>query len=101
MTSVTFTQAHLTSLKRLTTPLGQRIYAVFKTVEGSEVGIWTSANHKILAALKMGDVVFLKRNAQGHLELAPTSLFSGQPMSNLAQFLAFLQHFLQHHWRLL
>ncbi|MEB3212660.1 MAG: hypothetical protein VKL39_14970 [Leptolyngbyaceae bacterium] len=68
--------AQVTSLTVRATDLGDRMYAVFKTMDGSLLGFWSDADHPALRTLRVGDTVALKRNAKGHLTLAP------QPAAN-------------------
>ncbi|MEL6221539.1 MAG: hypothetical protein AAFQ57_17560 [Cyanobacteria bacterium J06626_14] len=69
-------EAHVTSLTTRATAMGDRSYAVFKAVDGSTLGFWSRADHPALMTLRVGDSVALKRNAKGHLKLAPQSASS-------------------------
>lgn len=67
-------EAQVISIQWRSTPRGQRLYTVFKGVDGSEMGIWTTGNYRNLRNLQLGDTVILKRNSSGCLCLAPLSL---------------------------
>ena len=86
-------EAHVTSLTTRATALGDRMYAVFQAVDGSVLGFWTHAGHPALRTLRVGDTVALKRNANGHLSLAPQSA----SYANRIGFFALLQR----PWRLI
>lgn len=72
-------EAEVISLTSRSTARGDRIYAVFKAVDGSTLGFWSQADHPALQGLRVGDPVTLKRNSKGHLYLAfqPVSYASG------------------------
>lgn len=86
-------EAQVISLTPRTTALGDRIYAVFRAVDGSVLGFWSNADHPALRTLRVGDTVSLKRDAKGHLHLAP------QPESYANRIGIFA--LLQRPWRLL
>jgi hypothetical protein len=71
LTHASLIEAQVTSLTTRATALGDRIYAVFKAVDGSTLGFWSHADHPALRTLRVGDTVTLKRDAKGHLSLAP------------------------------
>jgi hypothetical protein len=86
-------EAQVMSLNFRSTSNGERIYAVFKTIDGNEVGIWAPADHAALQGLRSGDTVSLRRSHQGHLHLAP------QPLTYLSQLGIFA--LLNRSWRLI
>lgn len=86
-------KAHVALLSIHSTTLGDRIYAVFNTIDGSTLGLWSDSQHPILRTLRVGDAVMLKRNAKGHLSLA------SQPTANANPIGMFNP--LQRLWRLL
>jgi len=61
--------AHVISLTTHATALGDRTYAVFKAVDGTEIGFWSYAEHPVLKPLRIGDQISLKRNDNGRLRL--------------------------------
>ena len=69
--------ARVTALTPRSTALGDRIYAVFKTVDGSTLGFWACAEHPVLRSLRVGDAIALTRKTNGRL-----SFPSSQSVSN-------------------
>ncbi|MEM7769665.1 MAG: hypothetical protein AAF327_04045 [Cyanobacteria bacterium P01_A01_bin.37] len=65
-----FVEARVKSCTAHDTASGDRIYAVFKAVDGSTLGLWSHADHPALRTLRVGDTVVLTRNSKGHLKLA-------------------------------
>ncbi len=65
-------KAHVTDVQQLDTARGHRCYTVFKTVDGSELGVWFSQSASKLP--QVGDQVFLRRDSQGSLHFNINSL---------------------------
>jgi hypothetical protein len=61
--------AEVISLKIFSTPLGSRLYAVFQTPH-KQVALWTRADEEILSQLRLGSIVQLKADRQGHFHYA-------------------------------
>lgn len=72
-------EAETVSIKRYATARGERLYAVFRSKDGSQMGIWSPLGHPHLRRLHLGDRVILQRSASGRLGLVP------QPQALLAQ----------------
>ncbi|MGK7887739.1 MAG: hypothetical protein AB4042_00295 [Leptolyngbyaceae cyanobacterium] len=70
--------AQVKALACRTTDLGNRIYAVFNTVDGATLGFWDHADHPVLRSLNIGDSITLYRKPNGHLTLLPPT----QPKAN-------------------
>ncbi|MBE9077085.1 hypothetical protein IQ241_07205 [Romeria aff. gracilis LEGE 07310] len=62
------TEAQVVSLKFCPTRRGDRVYTVFKTVDGQELGLWRAASPDI-GRLSIGDRVALKRDRGGHWQI--------------------------------
>jgi hypothetical protein len=67
-------EAQVILLKHCSTALGQRLYAVFETIDGRQLGVWVPADCAAVSLLRVGDTVSLKRDTQGRLHLAPQPL---------------------------
>jgi hypothetical protein len=63
-------RAQLISLNTHLTQRGQRLYAVFESPDGDQVGLWTLADHPSLARSQVGDYVWFEQDERGSLHLA-------------------------------
>ncbi len=52
-------EAELISIEFFSTPRGERLYALFHTIEGKPIGIWTAADDSI-SYLNSGDRVLFR-----------------------------------------
>lgn len=71
----TLTKAQVISLKFCSTRQGDRVYTVFKMLDGQELGLWRAASPDI-DRLSIGDWVTLKRDRSHWLILPVPSRLS-------------------------
>jgi hypothetical protein len=63
--SPTLVSARVKSILPKVTRSGSRLYAVFVTDEGQELGLWAPADHSMLSTLHSGDQVLFSRDVKG------------------------------------
>lgn len=64
-----FFKAQVASSRLFSTARGKRLYLVFRSADRDELGIWLTPDQLQADDLRMGDVVFLKRNHRGCSQL--------------------------------
>ena len=93
--------ARMTALTSCLMALGDRIYAVFKTVDGSTLGFWACAEHPVLRSLRVGDAIALTRKPNGRLSFPSQSVSNAHVHAQHGVQPAGIFVLLQRLWRLI